>query len=50
MPNDMSEEEFKDFFIPHGEFTEVFINSQKGFGFIRMVRKIQRFCCQLIIV
>ena len=38
LPSDMTEEKFKELFKPHGEFTEVFLNPMKGFGFIRMVR------------
>jgi RNA recognition motif-containing protein len=35
---EVTEDEFKEWFKPFGEFTEVFLNSQKSFGFIRMVR------------
>lgn len=42
LPADMTEDEFKEMFSPHGEFTEVFLNPSKSFGFIRMV-------CSLII-
>ena len=38
MPAETNEEDFKKMFEEHGEFTEVFLNSSRGFGFIRMVR------------
>jgi len=36
LPNDISEEEFKKLFAKYGEPSEVFINKNKGFGFIRL--------------
>jgi proline- and glutamine-rich splicing factor len=36
MPAETTEDEFKAMFAEHGEFTEVFLNSGRGFGFIRM--------------
>ena len=38
LPNDISDEEFKKLFAKYGEPSEVFINKNKGFGFIRLVR------------
>jgi len=37
LSSDVTEEEFKDWFKPFGEFTEIFLNLQKSFGFIKMV-------------
>ena len=37
LPNECGEEEFKKLFEPFGEFSEVYVNTQRGFGFIRMV-------------
>lgn len=37
LPNDMTEDEFKKLFVPFGESTEHFLNSGRGFGFVRMV-------------
>ncbi len=37
LTGDCTEEEFKKLFEPYGEFTEVFLNASRGFGFIRMV-------------
>jgi len=36
----MTEEEFKKLFSSYGEISETFINAEKGFGFVRLVRKI----------
>ncbi|XP_056438222.1 splicing factor, proline- and glutamine-rich-like isoform X2 [Gadus chalcogrammus] len=36
LPNDISDEEFKKLFFKYGEPSEVFINKNKGFGFIRL--------------
>ncbi|XP_030202869.1 splicing factor, proline- and glutamine-rich [Gadus morhua] len=36
LPNDISDEEFKKLFAKYGEPSEVFINKNKGFGFIRL--------------
>lgn len=33
---DITEEEFKKLFEPHGEFSEVYVNNSRGFGFIRL--------------
>ena len=40
LPNDVSEEEFKKLFTEHGEVSEVYLNNLRGFGFVRMVRKL----------
>lgn len=37
LPNDMTDDEFKKLFAPFGESTEHFLNSGRGFGFVRMV-------------
>ena len=37
LPNDTKEDAFKKLFEPFGEFTEVYVNTLRGFGFIRMV-------------
>lgn len=36
LPNDITEEDFKKLFAKYGEPSEVFINKNKGFGFIRL--------------
>ncbi|KAM8884229.1 splicing factor, proline- and glutamine-rich isoform 1-T1 [Synchiropus picturatus] len=36
LPNDITEEEFRELFSKYGEPSEVFINKAKGFGFIRL--------------
>ncbi|XP_063041356.1 splicing factor, proline- and glutamine-rich isoform X1 [Engraulis encrasicolus] len=36
LPNDINEDEFKKLFAKYGEPSEIFINSSKGFGFIRL--------------
>ncbi|ESO05736.1 hypothetical protein HELRODRAFT_191370 [Helobdella robusta] len=36
VPNDMTEDEFKKMFEAHGETSELFLNANRGFGFIRM--------------
>lgn len=36
LPNDITEEDFKRLFAKYGEPSEVFINKNKGFGFIRL--------------
>ncbi|XP_042201603.1 non-POU domain-containing octamer-binding protein isoform X3 [Callorhinchus milii] len=36
LPNDVSEEEFKKMFEKYGEPSEIFINKDKAFGFIRL--------------
>ncbi|XP_029942195.1 paraspeckle component 1 isoform X2 [Salarias fasciatus] len=36
LPPDVSEEQFKDMFSKYGEVNEVFINRERGFGFIRL--------------
>lgn len=38
LPNDINDDEFKKLFAKYGEPSEVFINKNKGFGFIRLVR------------
>lgn len=37
LPLSMSEEEFKNMFAKYGNISEVFINRERGFGFIRLV-------------
>ena len=37
LPNDTTEDEFKKMFSPFGQFTEIYLNTSRGFGFIRMV-------------
>jgi len=37
LPNDMTENEFKKMFDAYGEYSEVFLNSSRGFAFIRFV-------------
>lgn len=37
LPLDMTEEEFKNMFAKYGNINEVFINSERGFGFIQLV-------------
>lgn len=37
LPVDIPEEEFKDMFAKYGNISEVFINRERGFGFIRLV-------------
>ncbi len=41
LPSDMTEEDFKKLFSKYGEANEVFINLDRGFGFIRLVRHLQ---------
>ena len=36
LPNDTTEDEFKKMFSPFGLFTEIYLNTSRGFGFIRM--------------
>lgn len=38
LPNDITEDGFKKLFSKYGEANEVFINRDRGFGFIRLVR------------
>lgn len=44
LPTDITEEDFKRLFERYGEPSEVFINRDRGFGFIRLVR-IRASCC-----
>lgn len=37
LPTDLTEEDFKNLFSKYGEANEVFINRDRGFGFIRLV-------------
>ncbi len=41
LPSDMTEEDFKKLFSKYGEANEVFVNLDRGFGFIRLVRHLQ---------
>lgn len=43
LPLDMPEEEFKSMFAKYGNINEVFINRDRGFGFIRLVCEKFRF-------
>lgn len=38
LPADITDEELSEIFKPFGETNELFINKEKNFGFIRMVR------------
>lgn len=38
LPTDMTDEDFKKIFFKYGDAKEVFINRDRGFGFIRLVR------------
>lgn len=38
LPQNMTEEEFKNMFTKYGDVNEVFVNSERGFGLIRLVR------------
>ena len=37
VPPETREQEFESWFKPYGECSEIFLNAQRGFGFIRMV-------------
>lgn len=37
LPTDITEEDFRKLFSKYGEANEVFINRDRGFGFIRLV-------------
>lgn len=37
LPHDMTEEEFKSMFAKYGNINEVFLNRERGFGFIQLV-------------
>lgn len=37
LPQSMTEEEFKNMFAKYGDVNEVFVNSERGFGLIRLV-------------
>lgn len=37
LPTDLTEEDFRKLFAKYGEASEVFINRDRGFGFIRLV-------------
>lgn len=46
LPTDITEEDFKRLFERYGEPSEVFINRDRGFGFIRLVRiRARRWGC-----
>ncbi|UYV67238.1 PSPC1, partial [Cordylochernes scorpioides] len=36
LPNNLTQEEFKKLFEPYGESGELFLNAQKGFGFVKL--------------
>lgn len=40
LPVDIAEEEFKNMFAKYGKCNEVFINRDRGFGFIRLVSNV----------
>uniref|UniRef100_A0A673HUL6 RRM domain-containing protein n=1 Tax=Sinocyclocheilus rhinocerous TaxID=307959 RepID=A0A673HUL6_9TELE len=46
LPSDMTEDDFKKMFSKYGEAKEVFINRDRGFGFIRLVRHLHLYCMQ----
>lgn len=37
LPVDIPEEEFKNMFAKYGDVNEVFLNRERGFGFLRLV-------------
>ena len=37
LPNELTEAEFKKLFNDHGEISEVYLNTQRSFGFVRLV-------------
>lgn len=37
---DVTEDDFKKMFEPYGEISEVYVNTGRGFGFIRLVRNL----------
>lgn len=39
LTNDVTEEEIMKMFSPFGEASELFLNKEKNFGFIKMVKK-----------
>lgn len=39
IPQNMTEEEFKNMFAKYGDVNEVFVNGERGFGLIRLVSK-----------
>lgn len=39
LPTDITDEDFRKLFAKYGEANEVFINRDRGFGFIRLVNK-----------
>ena len=43
---DVSEDDFKKMFEPYGEVSEVYVNTSRGFGFIRLVSEVGR--CRLV--
>ena len=45
LPNDTTEEQFKQLFASFGELSEVFINSARGFGFVRLVSRSRSLLC-----
>lgn len=45
LPLDMPEDEFRSMFAKYGNISEVFINRERGFGFIRLVCK--KLCLSL---
>lgn len=48
LTNDTTEDEFKKLFEPFGEFTEVYLNNGRGFGFIRMVNFLDYFSTHVL--
>ena len=43
LPREMRENRVKEMFEEHGEVSEVFVQKEKGFGFVRMVSQINFF-------
>lgn len=48
LPLDMPEEEFKDMFAKYGAVNEVYINRDRGFGFVRLVSAKLRLCSDTV--
>lgn len=48
LPMDITEEELKKLFFKYGEANEVFINRDRGFGFIRLVRLCNRKSSRIV--
>lgn len=44
LPADISEENFRSLFDKYGNISEVFVNRDRGFGFVRLVSYIKLWC------